>query len=205
MVKEGRKYILEPQKYILMPKAWQCKRQCLNKAQTIPREVLEYLLKEGALLTELSQPSAVPPVLKKENLTVSSRLWYGLFAYESTAQGCSCKMKPSLHTISWLSWELTLQQNGWGGEFWVCLSCNCLDLSVLESFFKMPRAACKPRACTLHLLPGAVKKQTVAGPQDKSNWILKAIFISVLWMKAVQSSFSFDKLKEKRILLLEGN
>ena len=32
------------------------------------REVLEYLLEEGALLAELPQPSTVPPVLKKEKL-----------------------------------------------------------------------------------------------------------------------------------------
>ena len=40
----------------------------MSKAQSIPREVLEYPLEEEALLAALPQPSTVPPVLKKENL-----------------------------------------------------------------------------------------------------------------------------------------
>lgn len=93
LFKRGKKYVLEH-------KAWSCKRQCLNKAHPIHREVLEHLFQEGTLLVELAQPCCFCFFfLKKRKISLKNLLLSSLFAYESISQDCSCEMKPSLHTV----------------------------------------------------------------------------------------------------------
>lgn len=70
----------------------------------------------------------------------------------------------------------------------VCLSGNRLDLSHGEPL-RHGELFHNAQSCTqtlsAYLPPGAVKKQTVPGPQDKSNWIFKTTLKSVFWVKAV--------------------
>lgn len=64
--KTSNKLVKREKKYVLEHKARSCKRQCLNKAHPIHREVLEHLFQEGTLLVELAQPCCFCFFFKKK-------------------------------------------------------------------------------------------------------------------------------------------